>query len=115
MARQFADSEIDRKNILNNPYVVDGIQKQVGLIGTLYKGEYKFTLRDIAQFYEVDVRTVERYIAAFADELGDNGYEILRGNDLEEFKKLVDSDINVGIKNARMINNTLIYTCLLKN
>lgn len=103
MARQFADSELDRKNILNNPYVVNAIQKQVGLIGTLHNAEYKFTVRQTAQFYEVDVRTIERYLSSFAAELRENGYEIIRGEELDDFKELVDSDINVGIKNARRL------------
>jgi hypothetical protein len=69
----------------------------------LVDGEYKYTLRQAAAFYEVDIRTVERYISSYADELKNNGYEILIGKRLEEAKKHFDSDINVGIKNTRRL------------
>ena len=39
----------------------------------------------VASFYEVDERTIERYISSFSEELKLNGYEILRGKRLKEF------------------------------
>jgi len=96
MAHSLSDSEIDRRNILNNPYALEAIQEQVGLIGVKYKSEYKFTVRQIAQFYEVQPRTIERYLLKYADELRQNGYEVLTGKHLEEFKKLDVTDIDVG-------------------
>ena len=41
-----------------------------------------------AEFYEVDVRTVKRYVENFEEEIGHNGYVILIGTKLKEFKDL---------------------------
>ena len=97
MANLLSDSEIDRRNILNNPYALEAIQEQVGLVGVKYKSEFKFTVRQVAQFYEVDTRTIERYLVTYADELRQNGYEVLTGEHLREFKNQVNTDTNVGI------------------
>ncbi|MCA9328973.1 DNA-binding protein, partial [Candidatus Saccharibacteria bacterium] len=97
MAKQLSNSEIDRRNILNNPYAVKAIQKEVGFVGTYFIDEYKFTVRQVADFYEVDQRTIERYLVNYADELKENGYEILTGQHLKDFKNSVDTDTNVGI------------------
>lgn len=97
MANLLSDSEIDRRNILNNPYALEAIQEQVGLAGVKYESEFKFTVRQVAQFYEVDTRTIERYLVTYADELRQNGYEVLTGEHLREFKNQVNTDTNVGI------------------
>lgn len=97
MVNLLSDSEVDRRNILNNPYALDAIQKEVGLVGVMYSSEYKFTVRQVAQFYEVDTRTIERYLVNFADELKQNGYEVLTGEHLRGFKNNVNTDTNVGI------------------
>lgn len=97
MGNLLSDSEIDRRNILNNPYALEAIQKEVGIAGVLFNSEYKFTVRQVAQFYEVDTRTIERYLVNYADELKQNGYEVLTGELLREFKNHVNTDIDVGI------------------
>ena len=60
----------------------------------------------IAAFLEVDVRTIERYLEKYGDELGLNGYEVLRGKRLKSFKLTVkeqfDTDIGVGIKTQQL-------------
>ena len=33
----------------------------------------------VAAFFDVDIRTIERYISSFSDELKANGMEILKG------------------------------------
>jgi hypothetical protein len=35
--------------------------------------------RNIAEFFDIDIRTMERYSTKFSDELKSNGYEILKG------------------------------------
>jgi hypothetical protein len=102
MAKLLSNSEIDRQNILNNPFAVKTIQKEVGLVGILSDDEYKFTIRQVAQFFEVETRTIERYLVTYADELKHNGYEVLSGKSLEDYKKSAyDTDMNVGI-NAKV-------------
>lgn len=38
-----------------------------------------------AQFFEVDVRTISRYLEQNVEELSANGYEVLRGKKLKSF------------------------------
>lgn len=56
----------------------------------------------VASFFEVNIRTIERYIASFSDELKSNGYEVWKGKKLKEFlnaySKHFGTDINVGAK-----------------
>lgn len=103
MAKHLPDSAVERQNILNNHFALDVIQQQVGFAGALVDGEYKYTISQVAEFYEVEVRTVRRYLSNYSDELKSNGYEILIGKRLEEAKKQLDSDTNVTIKNVRRL------------
>ena len=54
----------------------------------------------VAAFFNVEPRTIERYVSDNADELMKNGYEILRGQRLKTFIQCVQEqdvpDINVG-------------------
>ena len=103
MVKQLPDSEVDRRNILNNDYAVSAIQEQVGIKGVEFEGELKLTVRQIARFFEVEPRTVERYIVSHADELKVNGYEVLAGKRLEKFKSDIElTDIHVGKNTPRL-------------
>ena len=74
-------SNIERQNVLNNKYAIANIQNSLGITGMLFEDEYRFTKKMVADFYEVDERTIERYIEQFADELSANGYILCKGND----------------------------------
>ena len=54
----------------------------------------------------VDIRTIERYISANAEELKQNGYELLRGRELKAFLRCYNehfgTDIYVGTKTTVM-------------
>lgn len=51
--------------------------------------------------YDVTDRTIERYLASHEGELKSNGYQILKGKKLREFKVLLDgADINDGTKTS---------------
>jgi hypothetical protein len=76
------NSPLDRKNILNNPFAVEFVQKEVGLKGILFEKEYKYTLEQVATFFEVDLRTLRIYLAKYRKELEQNGYEIVTGERL---------------------------------
>ena len=82
------ESPIDRQNVLNNPEVVENIQKFLGIRGMFYDGEYRFTVAQIADFYETSIRTIRRYIEGSEEELKHNGYIVLKGQKLKEFKTL---------------------------
>lgn len=51
--------------------------------------------------FDISDATVERYIAANAEELKANGYTLVRGKSLNDFKELVDGTlINEGTKTS---------------
>jgi len=63
-----------------------------------FDGQYCFTKSMVADFYEVDERTIERYLRKFEKELNDNGYFLCKGKQLENFKQYFAGDINVAHK-----------------
>lgn len=97
-----SSSPVDRQNILNNPYAVTETQKATHLTSIKFEGAERLTKEQIAAFFEVDARTIERYLEKHGDELGRNGYVVLRGKRLKSFKKAVGEqfvpDIHVGSK-----------------
>jgi hypothetical protein len=102
MVKLLSDSRLDRKNILNNPYAVDYIYHEVGLKGFQFDGEYKYTIDQVVNFFEVDLRTIRRYLAEYSDELGQNGYQVLTGKKLKEFVDSFASDIHVTRKTRNL-------------
>ena len=88
MARDLTQSAIDRQNMLNNTHAIDMISSKLGFNGLLFNDEFKFTIKMVADFYEVDVRTVKRYVENFEDEIEHNGYIVLKGAKLKKFKEL---------------------------
>ena len=56
-------SDIERQNVLNNRFAVDEIQKHLDITGMLFDGEYRFTKKMVADFYEVDTSTIDRYLS----------------------------------------------------
>ena len=100
MAKDLTTSQIDRQNILNNDLAVNEIQNQTGIQGIIFEGRLRFTKSMVATYFDVDVRTIERYVSDNSDEIASNGYEILKGKKLKEFIDCVLTqdvpDINVG-------------------
>jgi len=100
MSKNLTTSKLDRQNILNNEFALSEIQNQTGIQGILFENKIYFTKTMVATFFEVDIRTVERYVSDNIDELSYNGYEIIKGKRLKEFldkiEKLDVPDINVG-------------------
>lgn len=97
MAKQLTDSSVDRINVLNNTYALDTVKNHLGIKGTFYDDELKFTVSQVADFYGIDRKTVNRYLASYADELKQNGYEVYSGTRLQSFKEL-GRDIDVPTK-----------------
>ena len=102
MAKDLTVSRLDRQNILNNDLVVEELQNTVEITAVFWNDKYYLTKEMLAAYFDVDVRTVERYISNFTDELKSNGYELLKGNHLRDFIEAYDAtfatDINVGHK-----------------
>lgn len=84
--KDLTNSNVQRQNILNNKYALERIQEYIGLPGMLFEGEYRFTIKMVADFYEVHENTVRRYLEKFEDELKHNGYILSRGKSLQAFK-----------------------------
>jgi len=106
MSKNLTTSDIARQNVLNNPYALQEIQKAVGLEGVLFENEYRFTKKQLAQFFEVSERTIESYIEKNHVELVKNGYGVLSGKRLINFKlaseNYFDTEMDFGIKTVRL-------------
>lgn len=72
-------SQIDRQNILNNPYVLTELEKISNIQGIVFEGKTVLLKEQVARFFEVSSRTVESYLAKNEQELLENGYEVLKG------------------------------------
>jgi hypothetical protein len=96
--KDLTNSQIDRKNILNNNLAIKEMYNQLGFTGIYFENKYRFTLNQVAKFYEVDTRTIERILQDNNQELHNSGYEIFRGVKLKDFKDFINqlTDINVG-------------------
>lgn len=104
-------------NILNNDLAIKSIRQYYD-ISTIY-----FTNQQIADFYDVDLRTIERIIEAHKDELVKNDLQILKGQKFKLFKDenpdFFATDIFDGSKVTQLTVSTfrtvLNFAMLLKN
>ncbi|MEI6889987.1 MAG: DNA-binding protein [Bacteroidales bacterium] len=51
-----------------------------------FEGEFRFTKEIVANFFEIDTSTIDRYLAKYEAELKHNGYILTKGKQLKEFK-----------------------------
>ena len=100
--KDLTTSNIDRQNILNNRFAVEKVQSQIGVTGMLFNGEYLFTKQMVADFYEVDTSTIDRYLSSYSDELKHNGYVLCKGKSLKEFKLQFAHLINEASKTTQL-------------
>ena len=98
MAKDLTTSQIDRQNILNNGVALPRIQEALEIRPLEFDGRYVLTKQMVADYYEVDERTIERFLEANKEELEHNGYFSCKGNSLKEFKLHFASDIDVATK-----------------
>ena len=94
MKKDLTNSSIDRQNILNNPYAVSEIERAAGIRGIPFEGKTVVLKEQVAAFFEVSLRTVENYLEQNAEELAQNGYEVLSGKRLQQLK-LAIRDLDV--------------------
>jgi hypothetical protein len=85
-AKNLTTSNVDRQNILNNRFAINRIQEYIGIPGMLFKDEFRFTKKMVADFYGIDTSTIDRYLSKNEQELKHNGYVLIRGKALKEFK-----------------------------
>lgn len=100
MSKDLTSSKLDRQNILNNELALEEILNQTRIQGIWFEDRLCFTKNMVAAYFEIDIRTVERYINSNQEELTANGYEILKGERLKDFLFCINNqdvpDINVG-------------------
>ena len=86
MARDLTTSAIERQNVLNNNMAIPRIQKIQDIEAYHFEGKYYLTKQMVADFYQVDIRTIERYVENNKEELERNGYFLCKGKRLKDFK-----------------------------
>ena len=101
-SNELTASPIDRQNILNNSYALLEIAQATQVKGIEFEGAVWFTKEQLAQFFVVEPRTIERYLANNQAELQRNGYVVLRGERLKRLRSEAilnfGTDIHVGSK-----------------
>lgn len=98
MTKDLTTSQLDRQNILNNEIAVTEIQSKSGVEGIIWEGNVYVTRDMVATFFEIDIRTISRYIEQNSEELKFNGYQVLKGKELKSFIEVANNsgkDINV--------------------
>ncbi|HDY85988.1 hypothetical protein LCGC14_1561570 [marine sediment metagenome] len=101
MAKDLTESLHDRQNILNNHYAIQQAELHLALGGAVFKEERVFTKQQVTSLFDVSDATIERYLTTYGDELKSNGYQLLRGGNLSEFKDITYGTlINEGTKTS---------------
>lgn len=100
MTKDLTNSKIDRQNILNNAYAIKEIETQTSIQGIFFQDQIYYTKTMVATYFDVELRTIERYVSSNSEEFLENGYRIIKGKDLKDFISCVEEqdvpDINVG-------------------
>lgn len=89
MSGDLTTSAVARQNILNNPYALQEIEQSTGLRGVPFEGTHVVVKEQVAAFFEVTVRTIDNYLSSHAEELSQNGYELIVGNRLKSLKNAI--------------------------
>ena len=93
-------SLVDRQNILNNSYALQEIAQATQIKGIRFEDTVWFTKEQLAGFFEVEARTIERYLEKHKVELQQNGYVVLQGERLKQLRSEAflqfGTDMNVG-------------------
>ena len=95
--KDLTNSHIDRKNVLNNNTAIKEIYTLLGFAGILFEGKYRYTLNQVAKFYEVDVRTIKRLLVDSSEELKSAGYELFIGEKLRQFKEILSQQRDMDV------------------
>ena len=63
LSKNLTTSKLDRQNILNNEKALVEIQNQIGIQGIKFENKVYFTKTMLSTYFEVDIRTIERYVS----------------------------------------------------
>lgn len=86
MTKDLTNSNVHRQNILNNPYALEAIKEQIKLPIFIFEGKAIFFKEQVADFFEVSIRTINNYLSKYNEELTANGYEVLKGKRLQNLR-----------------------------
>jgi hypothetical protein len=89
MSGDLVASPVARQNILNNTYALTEIEKAVGIRSYLFEGQRIVLKEQVADFFEVTIRTVDSYIADNESELSKSGYGVINGKRLKSLKEVI--------------------------
>ncbi len=92
------DQQIDRQNILNNTPALRLVESYLALPWREQEWQLRFTLKQVAEYYDVDEKTIKRYLDTNSDELKKNGYEVWTGKRLADAKNTLARDMDVPTK-----------------
>ena len=108
MKKDLTNSQLDRQNILNNNMALEEIRNTSNIQGVWFEDKVYFTKNMVAEFFEVDIRTIERCVSANLPELEKNGYEIIKGTRLKGFIEAASSFNAAGIDIGIISNKTTL-------
>ena len=109
MAKDLTNSQLDRQNILNNEYALLEIAKATNIKGVVFENSVKLTKEQVSTFFDIDVRTLERYLEKYNAELTANGYDILNGQRLKSFKEEVNAQFVTGIEVGSKVRKLAVF------
>lgn len=109
MAKDLTNSRLDRQNILNNEMAVEEIQETSKIKTVFWNEKYYLTKDMVADYFRVDVRTIERYISNYSAELYANGFELIKGKKLAEFIEAYNAAFATDINVARKIRSMSVF------
>lgn len=95
MKKNLTTSSLHRRNVLNNKLALKAIYKEIGFKGVLFENKLRYTKKQVADFFEIDERTVDRHLENNKEEFESSGYEVIKGNRLRVFKLSYVNDIHV--------------------
>ena len=102
MAQDLTTSQIERQNILNNRIAIPRIQESLGVQTFEFEGRFYLTKQMVADYFEVDVRTIDNYLSNYEEELKHNGYVLCKGKMLKEFKLRFAHEIDFASKTTQL-------------
>lgn len=85
-------------NVLNNTVALQRIQEALEIEALEFQGVYYVTKQMAADYYGVELRTIENCLADNDEELRHNGYHLWKGNSLKGFKLQFGKEIDFPTK-----------------
>lgn len=93
MAKNLTNSQLDRQNVLNNRYALEKLVEHLDLGGIFFENTVVFTKQQLVTLFGVSESTIEKYLNNHSEELKANGYQVLKGFKLKQFKALADVSV----------------------